>query len=290
MIFDITFFICLFTKINFNLLLLKSNEMLKLFIMAKLLTKNNFLFAKIISFAFLIVFLLSFSLYKLEKSPPIWYDEGIYTQIAINIANHFKHKIQIAPDEFVDASFVTGGYPFLLPIGLSFKLFGIGLLQSRLVMVLFTLSLGVMSFLFIKKLFGTKHGLFALLLLATFPVLYSMGKSALGEVPGMFFIVMFFYILEKIRTNTSSKNFWLYFLAGLFSGLCTSTKPIFLILIPSMLLSFLFYKKSFMYRLNWKKIAIFMSTFAVTLSVWMLTQFSIDSSFQDVLKHYTNPY
>lgn len=275
---------------NLNLVLSKNQCDVKLRVMIKLLAKNNFLFTKVISFFLLITFVLFFSLYKLEKSPPIWYDEGIYNQVAINIANHFKYKIQIAPSEFADTSLITGGYPFLLPIAFSFKLFGISLLNARLVMVLFMLLLGIMSFSLIRKLFGTRQGILALLLLVSFPVLYGVGKGVLGEVPGMFFLVTFFYILEKIRISPSNKNSWLYVLAGLFSGLSVATKPFFLILIPITILLFGLYRKENRNYFDPVKIIIFGLVFFVMMFIWLATQFGVNSSFHDVIRYYANPY
>ena len=83
----------------------------------------------------LFAILLFFSTYRLTESPPTWYDEGIYDQLAENMAVHGTQRMQVAPDTYVSTASVTGGYPFLYPISLAFRLFGVGLLQARIVMV-----------------------------------------------------------------------------------------------------------------------------------------------------------
>jgi hypothetical protein len=59
--------------------------------------------------------------YRLIESPPTWFDEGVYIQVAQSLVNQGNQKIQIEPGVFEGAGHVTGGYPFLLPVGLSLK-------------------------------------------------------------------------------------------------------------------------------------------------------------------------
>lgn len=84
----------------------------------------------IIAVALFLFSIFSFS-YKLRESPPTWIDEGIITQVAQNVAHSSTYAVQIAPDKFVSAGFVTTGPSVILPIALSLKLFGNSLLSAR---------------------------------------------------------------------------------------------------------------------------------------------------------------
>ena len=51
----------------------------------------------------LLLITLFFSLFKLTESPPIWYDEGIILQPAINSVRTGKMGMQIAPGEIISS-------------------------------------------------------------------------------------------------------------------------------------------------------------------------------------------
>src|ERR1051326_6513130 len=78
--------------------------------------------------------------YKLSDSPGIWYDEGYYFQLAVNVVHYGREVIQLAPHEFMSAWSITVGYPLIYPVALSMKLFGIGVLQARVPMALFIIA------------------------------------------------------------------------------------------------------------------------------------------------------
>src|SRR3989344_6546117 len=130
-------------------------------------------------FAFLMGILVFFSCYKLTESPPLWYDEGIYSQAAANGLG--SPSIQVAPGERISTSYLTVGYPLLLPVGLSYRFFGAGVWQGRTVMIVFIVGLGLMAYMLMRRLYSGRVALFSLLLLATFPMLYGNGKTVIGE-------------------------------------------------------------------------------------------------------------
>src|SRR5689334_17644483 len=88
------------------------------------------------------------STYKLSEAPGIWFDEGFYTQMAMNFAEAGQ-VLQIAPHEYVSSSYTTVGYPLIAPVALSFKLFGVGVLQGRAVMAAFILLFLISSYVLI---------------------------------------------------------------------------------------------------------------------------------------------
>src|SRR3989344_6541436 len=88
----------------------------------------------------LFLFVTFAAAYRLTESPATWYDEGYLLQSSKNLALYGKQGLQTAPGVFASTATVSSGFPILAPVALSFKLFGIGLLQARLVMVLYILA------------------------------------------------------------------------------------------------------------------------------------------------------
>lgn len=170
------------------------------------------------------------SFYQLTESPPTWLDEGIITQVSRNIASEGVYGIQVAPGIFESASFVTVGFPLTYPLAAVFDVFGMGILQARVVMAFFILSALVFGYYFIKRIADADSALAAVLLVTTFAPLYGHGKNVLGEVPGLAYMLSGFLVLTLISQGRI-KITW-YVLAGVLLGLSMVTKPIFLLLLP----------------------------------------------------------
>lgn len=183
--------------------------------------------------------------YKPTEAPRTWIDEGLFIQVARNFANYNIFEIQTAPGEFNEApisTYITVGYPVIYPLALVFKFFGMGLLQARIFMASFLVSLVVASFFLIYKIFGYREALISTLLLASFAPLYGNGKNVLGEVPGLFFMVLFLLAVNKLE-ETNYKSRLYYILSGVSVGLAVATKPIFILLIPAILISIFLARK-----------------------------------------------
>ena len=128
----------------------------------------------------LIIICLIFSTYKLTESPGVWADEGVFLQTARNLISFGQQGLQVEPGKITSSEYLTAGYPFIYPISLVFKIFGEGVLEARLVMVLFILFFIFTAHYLIKRMFGFSLAAQASLVLVSFPVLYGNGKSAIG--------------------------------------------------------------------------------------------------------------
>ncbi len=228
-----------------------------------------------------------FATYKLSESPAIWYDEGFYTQVPMYISTHGIQALQVAPNEFVSTEHVTVGYPLLYPVALSYRLFGNGVLQGRSVMVLYIGLFVLASYFLARKLFGAMSAVWVVLLLASFPMLYGNGKSVLGEVPGLFFLILTLLTLLYLE-RTKYRNVVAYGFVGLAAGLCVATKPIFILLLGALLVTYL---------VRWKKIPLQINGVAwgstvliIPIILWAYLQFGLGFSVQSVLAYYANPY
>ncbi len=227
------------------------------------------------------------SLFKLTESPPVWYDEGIYNQIAISQAVYGRQGIQVAPDILVSSGFVTGGFPFIFPIAFSIDIFGIGIFQARIVMAVFILLLLYSIYYLVKQLFGTNKALVSLLLIVTFPILYGNGKSVLGEIPGLFYLFTFLVSVNSI-VKTNYSRVLPYIMSGLFGGLCLATKPIFFLLGGAVVVAVLIHRKEISF--NWKFLSYGFVAFVIPMALWFKFQFLSSDNTLSILGYYANPY
>lgn len=243
---------------------------------------------KILIFLTLPLFFVAifFSVYKLTESPPVWMDEGVIVQTAKNLAEKGVYGLQVAPHKFVSSGFVTTSYPVIYPVALSFKLFGVGIFQARIVMVMFILLFFVAAYLLIKKSHGVLPAFFSLALLASFAPIYGHGKNVLGEIPGLFFLLCFLLFARKIEISHYPRTLF-FVLAGVFVGLSMSTKPIFLDLLSfSLIASFLIYRSK---KFPVRKICIFGGVIIAMLLIWIFIHFSGDNFSSIISNYYGNP-
>src|SRR3989344_4531501 len=190
----------------------------------------------------LLVAVFFFATYDLTESPHTWYDEGAIIQRAITYLRYGTMHYQVAPDQFSSAAFDSTGYPVIYPIALAFKYFGIGLLPARAVMAVFILLLVLTAYTLIKRTAGSYYAAAAALLLGTFPPLYGNGKNVLGEIPGLFFLFLFLFCLHFLEKGGFKNKFFLV-LGCLTAGLCFSTKPNFIMLLPALAIASLILKR-----------------------------------------------
>ena len=228
-----------------------------------------------------------FSLYQLSESPPVWYDEGMILQLAENVAHHGVMGLQLAPGEYVSAGHVSTGFPVVFPVAASFYIFGVSIITARAVAVIFIFLLVIAGLYLLTRLQNKWYALSGAFFVATFPSLYGDGKSMLGEVPGLSFLLLFLFFLQKLE-ESDFKNVRYAILAGVFLGLTTVTKPLFLIVPVALGMVFLFRWRrtlSNVPALIWCSCA-----FSLPIIVWLATQFSFTDSATDILSFYANPY
>lgn len=237
---------------------------------------------------FAILLSISFGLFRLSESPPIWYDEGIYTQVAMNYAQHGVWGLQVAPEIFTSLSNrVTVGYPALYPVAMAYRLFGIGVWEGRLAIVIFLVGVVLITYFLVRKLFDQKIASAAALLVALLPQLYGNGKNVLGEIPGVFFLLLSL-LLINCGIIYQKKRYVFGILAGVSLGLCAATKPVFLLVVPAIVSAlFLYRKKDFF---SWRTIAVTVISAAVPLCGWFVIQFDAMTSVGSILQSYANPY
>jgi 4-amino-4-deoxy-L-arabinose transferase-like glycosyltransferase len=236
---------------------------------------------------FILLVVLGFGTWHLTESPAIWGDEGLLIELSVNLARHGKMMSQIAPNQFVSGAFMTTGFPVIYPVAASFAVFGFGILQARSVMVIFMLLAVAAVFVYAKRLFGTRNAAFAALLIATFPPFYGNGKNVLGEIPGLFFMVLFLLTVHHLETSEKKRRLF-FLLSGITAGLCLATKPIFLTLLPAIVGGVILARKKI--ERDIRAWMLFAFGLALPILFWLKTQFFPGDSVHDILSMYANPY
>ncbi len=252
----------------------------------------NFVFLKTEKLSLFIIFLLAafLSFWCFQTNPASWFDEGIYLQMVENITSSGIWGVQTAPGVFTDYALISVGYPVFLPAIAAFKIFGANIAVLRLVAILFLLGFVLVFYFLSRKLYGTKLALFSTLLLATFSPLYGNGKNFLGEVPGLFFLVAGLLLLA-FSEKATRKNYSLIILSGLFLGMASAAKPIFLLILPALGIAFLLNSRKFFLTKDGRAFiaALGLGVF-LALAAWVFTQFGGETSLGRVWAHYSNPY
>jgi len=129
------------------------------------------------------------------------------------------------------------------------------LFWSRIPMILIGLLMGIYVYRFAKQLYGTKPGLFALLLFSFSPNIIAHSRLVTTDIGfSCFLLISTFYLYRYIKQDKEITNKNLI-LAAIFFGFCQATKFSALYFIPFPFLVFLLYNyKTLSTEKNNKKI------------------------------------
>ncbi len=169
--------------------------------------------------------------YNLQNYPRTWFDEGMNLDTAKNLAQLGRYGLQSSDGFRQFDSSVQTGPTVLVPVALIFKLFGVGLIQARLVMVAYLLFAAVGMYWTGKQLFDPAVGTVAILVFASATQFgpFLNGRDVLGEVPAVAFLCWGAGAFVRAR---GAKSGALYAGAGLLFGLAILTKSQFVLLVP----------------------------------------------------------
>jgi len=236
--------------------------------------------------ALILLIVVFFSLFRITESPPFGFDEGWAFHLATNISRVGESVTQFSPGRLEHSSIISVGYPLLYPLAFWFKLFGIGILQARLMMVLYLLGFVIASFTLLRRLYGNTIALSSLAILSTFPPFYTFGKEIIGEVPVLFFFVLSLLCLHLAFGNPKRKLFWLI-MAGFSAGLCVASKTMALALIPVLFVgAILAYRRGLV---SWRDIKIVAVSTLLPIIVWVFVNFAPGDTLASTLDYYVDP-
>jgi len=193
-----------------------------------------------------VIFLLFLAFFNLTKYPLTWFDEGSHLHVPKTLVNYGVYA-DFSSEGFRYYGPTAGiGPTVFLPIAGAFKLFGIGLFQARLVMVLYLLA-AIYFFFRLARHYGdhlSEGGdvVFAMVVTALLVTsrgidLLEYGRQVLGEVPGLVFLVAGLLVWYQSWEKPAVARLMA---AGLLLGLSTVTKNQYLlVLAPALLLMWL---------------------------------------------------
>jgi hypothetical protein len=184
--------------------------------------------------------------YNLTDYPTTWFDEGSHLHVPKTLVRFGTYADYSSEGFRYYGPTVGVGPTVMLPIAAAFQIFGIGLLQARLVMVLYFLA-AIYAFYRLAHVLGGDRLAWvatALLVASRGVGLVEYGREVLGEVPAFFFVVVGLAVWFAAWEKAS----WPRLVAvGLLLGLATVTKNQFLlVLAPTLgiawLLNLIYYR------------------------------------------------
>jgi 4-amino-4-deoxy-L-arabinose transferase-like glycosyltransferase len=180
-----------------------------------------------------IAFLL---LYHLRDYPTTWFDEGSHLHVPKTLLRLGVYA-DYSSDGFRHYGPTLGvGPTVLLPIAAMFSMFGVGLLQARLVMVLYLAGALYLFYRLARKLDVAAVAGLALALLVSSPALaiFETGRQVLGEVPALCFLLAGLLLWFSGWGGSPLRLAG----AGLLLGAAAITKyQFFLVLVPTIILA-----------------------------------------------------
>ena len=176
-------------------------------------------------------------------------DPANYANVARNLVEGKGYTVDYIWHFFRNYSQIShpeDTWPLLQPtfIALSFLLFGVSAFSAKLVNVCFLLGIGLLTFWIGKKLFSTKTGFIAAVLLFFNPVLLTLSFEPWNDVGLVFFVLLFVYFVSEFQTSEriSSKRL---VLSGFVLGLVYLQKPVGVLVFPCLALTLFLISKSF---------------------------------------------
>ncbi len=192
------------------------------------------------TFILLTILLLAFFVIKcvsVTLTYPFSFDGGMNAQVAHNLAHSLNYSTSYDTNIHFDPIIQTG-IPVLLPVAIFFRIFGesfaSGLAINAIYLIL--LLLAIIYYEIVALKFNIYFVFLSVLLFFGTPSLFNFGFGLYGELPALFFFMLFLVLYQKYQT-TNKKNFLLF--AGLSFGLGYLTKTVILIALPAIAAAFI---------------------------------------------------
>ena len=190
---------------------------------------------------------LFLALYNLSDYPLTWFDEGSHLHVPKALVKYGVYA-DYSSEGFRYYGPTNGvGPTLLLPIAGVFELFGIGLLQARLVVVVYLIAALYLFYRLADHLGGKWLAWVAIALLVASRgvAILEYGRQVLGEVPAFAFLLAGLLVWWQ---SWEKRDWMRILLAGVLLGLSVVTKTQFLLfLAPTLLLAW--FANLFYYRL-----------------------------------------
>jgi hypothetical protein len=211
--------------------------------------------------------------YNLGLNPRTWHDEGDALSLARTLAEDGFYGVKVSDGYQTFGIVQSVGPTIILPAALVFKTFGVGLIQGRIIAVVYALLTLVMFFWVAKMLISRRAAIFCVLALLGFPGIrfFYTGRQVLGVVPALgFFLAGFLLWMAAAK----SKRYLLAIVSGLLIGGAILTKSQYLV-IGIGTFALIFILDLLYYRLGTFKVtAVVILVALVCYSAWNLWQWN----------------
>jgi 4-amino-4-deoxy-L-arabinose transferase-like glycosyltransferase len=166
--------------------------------------------------------------YRLGAAPRTWHDEGGALSLAKTLAEDGVYGVKSSDGYQTFGAVQSVGPTVILPIAISYKLFGAGVLQGRAVTAVFGLLALGLIYAMSTELFGHRTGLVAaLLVLGSGGIFLHNSRMSVAEVPATTFFLAGCMVLMRA---VPSRRISLYLVAGALMGLAMVTKTQFVLM------------------------------------------------------------
>jgi len=180
-------------------------------------------------YGFFIVALMFSTFYNLEYNPGTWHDEGAALSVSKTLAEDGVYGIRTSEGYQYFGPIQSVGPTVLIPVALNYKIWGVGLLQGRIVAAGYLLVTTLLFFGVAYSLFGSRVAWVAVVLLfgSRSTQYLFFGRQVLGEVPAIgFFLASWLVWVWGLRSG----RFWFYPIAGILLGAAMVTKTTYMLL------------------------------------------------------------
>lgn len=219
----------------------------------------------------LLLFTIVYTL-NLDKYPLIWTDEAWFSNPAYNLAFHGFLGTTMMPDFYNIAHYTYWQMPFYMVLmAISFKLFGFGIIQARMISVVLGFFTVLFTYLLGKELYNKKIGLLASILLIVNPLFFLVARQARMDIAvTCFTLIALYFLLKALKVN----NFKYYIVVGLFAMLSVLSHPNGLFgVICIALIYFVYHFRNLKSRIRLKEIGcmVLSSILLVTPYLWYIS-------------------
>lgn len=147
-------------------------------------------FVEHFSYLLLVGLCLPTLLWQLDVYPAFWFDEGYKANAAQTLAERGVYGTYTVAGYVPFDPGISSGPVDIIFTALSFKLLGIGIVQARLVAVLFVLMALFSMYAITVDIYGRQAGLFVILIVWAMPAIQGisfvqLGRQSLGEGPAL---------------------------------------------------------------------------------------------------------
>jgi len=198
-------------------------------------------------------------------------DEAIYAGQAASLANFSEYQEQFS---------IFRAHPLLLQflMSLSFYFFGINEFTARIVPMLLSCNIIVISYFIAKFLYNQRTAIISSIILSLLPYHISISKQALVDVSmSFFFVLSLLLIVLYYRKNA----FFLLYGIGISTGLCFLSKETGIISLVISILSLILIDK----KIRIKNIIVLTLSFAVVTSPYWISFLTLEEARKSLLEY-----